>query len=139
MKYTKPLFFAALFLIGLGQCGSQNATSKSAAPLVVNSYYIVQVGGTPSAGLTRSFFMVLDTLPEATQINTLQVNGRELALKKSALRNTVIGVEEYAVKDSLPVTQLKLVLIYQGKEQTILSKKPELKETVYFQSVPPQD
>jgi hypothetical protein len=132
---------ASLLVLLVSACASADGIANKINPKVQEAYYNIYVGGTPEAGLSRSYFMVLDTvLPDYTA-NAMQVDGRTLSLEQSGNKHMFIGAEHYAVKDELPQPkQLLLVLAKAGSDTLeITSAEVVFKQTITFPSAPPQD
>lgn len=135
------LMGTGLLALFISACGSSDGMTSGLSPQVQEAYYNIYVGGTPEAGLSRSYFMVLDTLLPNYQVNTMQVDGRKLSLEKSADKHIFMGAERYGVKEELPKPQqLRLVLVKSGTDTlTITANEVVFKETITFPSAPPRD
>ncbi len=139
MKQFKSIVRIALLGLVFWQCGAQSKNSQGPIK-ILDAYYHLQVGGTPSAGLSRSYFVVLDTLPTSAQPLSMQVDERSLSLEKSAQENTLVGYEQFSTKDSLGEPQLLKVKLQYGEEVLTLSATQiPLQQTINYPSAPPSD
>lgn len=103
------------------------------------TYYDVQVGGTPNAGVSYQIYVEMQGTDPAWQLDSLLLTGRKLEVRRAGQPGTYLS--GYSGKKDPQAPQDSLTLLWQRVEDGAIYRQrtapPELREKIFMPSPAP--